>query len=360
MIDRAFWAGKRVFITGHTGFKGGWLSQLLISLGAIVKGYALPPPSNPNLFQAVRLEERLEHVDGDILDSARLGAELRTFNADVVFHLAAQPLVRRSYEQPKLTYETNVIGTLNLYEAVRASPTVRVLISVTSDKCYQNNEWVWGYRELDRMGGYDPYSSSKACAELLTTAYRASFFNRADYGRTHRVSLSTARAGNVIGGGDWAQDRLVPDCIRALSDGTKIFIRNPRAVRPWQHVLEPLTGYLVLAKRMWDEPLEYGDGWNFGPSEGSIGEVEEVVHLVIDAWGEGEYTVTDTPSRHEARTLRLDTSKSRDRLHWTPVLSLNEAVRLTAVWYRCYYANTAEVRALTETQIESYMRTASS
>lgn len=355
MIDRAFWASKRVFVTGHTGFKGGWLCQILNHLGATVKGYSLPPSSTPNLFEALHLEERLDHVYGNILDDNKLNDELCTFSPDIVFHLAAQPLVRRSYEEPKLTYQTNVIGTLNVYEAARKSPSVQVIVSVTTDKCYENREWVWGYREQDRMGGYDPYSSSKACAELLTTAYRSSFFNANDYERTHHISLSTARAGNVIGGGDWAVDRLLPDCIRSLSQGERIVIRNPHAIRPWQYVLDPLAGYLTLAQRMWEKPLEYDGGWNFGPLDNSIATVEDIVRMTIDAWGDGEFDVHATDSLHEAHVLKLDISKARARLHWKPMVGLKEAVEETMRWYHAFYSGKSDMTKISEEQISSYL-----
>ena len=356
VIDRPFWSGKRVFLTGDTGFKGSWMAELLTQLGAAVKGYALEPPTDPSLFRLSRLENRLQHVDGNILDGAKLAEEVRVFNPEIVIHLAAQPLVRRSYLEPRLTYETNVMGTLNLYEAVRSSTTVRVVISVTTDKCYQNNEWVWGYREDDRLGGKDPYSSSKACAELLSAAYRASFFNPDEYGKSHRVSLSTVRAGNVIGGGDWATDRLIPDCVRSLARGETLVVRSPKAVRPWQHVLEPLVGYLTLAQKMWSEPLQFGQGWNFGPAEESTETVEQVVRRIFEVWGKGKFIIAADRGPYEARTLRLDTSKARHALGWKPILSFADGIDWTTSWYRSFYEDRADAEQLTKRQAATYLK----
>ena len=252
-----FYTNKKILITGHTGFKGSWLTLWLTELGAEVIGYSLEPPIKPSLFEVFNLKNRIIHIIGDIRDEEKLKDVFKEYKPEIIFHLAAQPLVRLSYQEPKLTYETNVIGTLNLFEGVKEMESVRVVINVTSDKCYENKEWVYGYRENDPMGGYDPYSSSKGCTELLTAAYRNSYFNPKDYGKTHQVSLASVRAGNVIGGGDWQVDRLVPDCVKALSKGETVKIRNPHAIRPWQHVLEPLSGYLFLAMRMWEEPTKY-------------------------------------------------------------------------------------------------------
>ncbi|WP_020614548.1 CDP-glucose 4,6-dehydratase [Sediminispirochaeta bajacaliforniensis] len=351
MVDQNFWKGKKVFVTGHTGFKGSWLTQWLLLLGATVKGFSLEPETNPALFSILQLTEHMMHTIGDIRDGEALKKSLVSFQPDIVFHLAAQPLVRRSYKEPHLTYETNVMGTLNLYEAVRSCDTVRSVVSITTDKCYENREWVWGYRESDPMGGYDPYSSSKGCVELLSSAYRHSFFNVADYGKTHQVGLATARAGNVIGGGDWAEDRLIPDCIRSLSTGKDIVIRNPRATRPWQHVLEPLSGYLLLAQKLWDEPQQYDGGWNFGPGSAGALSVSEVVSLVVSSWGTGGWRVEGDDGPHEAKLLGLDISKAMSILGWKPHLSTSEAIELTCRWYRLSFDEPDSIIPYTKNQI---------
>ena len=354
--SEAFWRGRRVFITGHTGFKGSWLTQWLIRLGAVVKGYSLPPPTKPALFEVLKLEEKVEHCLGDIRDCSRLEAALLTFRPEFVFHLAAQPLVRQSYLQPRETYETNVMGTVHLYEAVRKSESIRVVVTVTTDKCYENREWIYGYRESDPMGGYDPYSSSKGCAELVTNAYRASFFNPADFGTGHKVSIATARAGNVMGGGDWAADRLIPDCIRSLSKGEEIRVRNPLAVRPWQHVLEPISGYLALAASLSLEPGRFDGAWNFGPGEDDLAAVEEVVKECIDGWGEGSYVVKPESGLHEAQLLKLDISKARSLLGWHPVFNVSEAVVETVGWYKAYYKGNRDMISFTNLGIDTYSR----
>lgn len=354
MTDTSFWRGKRVFVTGHTGFKGSWLSLWLLKLGAEVRGYSLPPPTDPSLFAALGLDKELDHVTGDIRDAGSLERALGEFKPEIVFHLAAQPLVRLSYKEPRLTYETNVMGTLNLYEAVRGCPSVRSVVSITTDKCYENREWVWGYRETDPMGGYDPYSSSKGCAEILSAAYRRSFFNPEQYGKTHQVILSTARAGNVIGGGDWALDRLVPDCVRSLSRDETITIRSPRATRPWQHVLEPLSGYLLLARRMFSEDgPSFGEAWNFGPGDDGVMDVENLVRNVISAWGSGAYEIALDADYHEARLLKLDASKARARLGWKAAWTCGEAIRKSVEWYADFYRG-GDSRKTTLDQIDAY------
>lgn len=345
---------RKIFITGHTGFKGSWLALWLTELGAEVIGYSLEPPTRPSLFEVLSLKKRVIHIIGDIRDEAKLKAVFKKYKPEIVFHLAAQPLVRLSYEEPKLTYETNVIGTLNLFEAVREIESVRVVINVTSDKCYDNKEWVYGYRENDPMGGYDPYSSSKGCAELLTAAYRNSYFNPEDYGKTHQVSLASVRAGNVIGGGDWQFDRLIPDCVKALSKGEVIKIRNPESIRPWQHVFEPLYGYLLLTAKMWEEPTKYCEGWNFGPSDDDIATVKEVVEKVITFWGEGKYEVISDMKYHEARLLKLDTSKARMRLGWRPKWNLDKALEQTVRWYKLFYEGQEDMVEVTVNQIKEY------
>ncbi|HUX43108.1 MAG TPA: CDP-glucose 4,6-dehydratase [Rectinemataceae bacterium] len=356
MIDPSFWRKKRVFITGHTGFKGSWLSQWLLMLGAEVRGYALDPPTEPSLFVALGLAGELDHCLGDIRNAEALESAMKNFKPEIVFHLAAQPLVRLSYKEPRLTYETNVMGTLNVYEAVRTCQSVQVVVSITTDKCYENREWVWGYRENDAMGGYDPYSSSKGCAEILSAAYRRSFFNSELYGRTHQVALATARAGNVIGGGDWALDRLIPDCVRFLSKGETIFIRNPTATRPWQHVLEPLSGYLCLAQKMVEDPIHSSEGWNFGPNDDGVWTVEAVVTETVKAWGSGHYEVIANPDLHEATVLKLDVSKARTKLKWASHMTTVEAIRSSIAVYRRFYENAKTIVELVRDQISQYAK----
>lgn len=354
MIENSFWQGKRVFVTGHTGFKGSWLAQWLIMLGANVRGYSLEPPTNPNLFNALTLSKCMDSITGDIRDAQVLSSAMAEFKPEIVFHLAAQPLVRLSYIEPRLTFETNVIGTLNVYEAVRSCDSVRVVVSITTDKCYENKEWVYGYRENDSMGGYDPYSSSKGCSEILSSAYRRSYFNPESYGKTHQVALATARAGNVIGGGDWALDRLVPDCIRALMKNDTINIRSPRATRPWQHVLEPLSGYLLLAQRMREDGKSFSEAWNFGPSDEGVMDVENVVKNVIAVWGTGNYHITPDADYHEAHLLKLDISKARALLKWRPKLSTMESIFKTVEVYKCFQNDLPGLIPLISSQIKTF------
>jgi len=336
---RDFYCGKRVFLTGHTGFKGTWLALWLTEMGASVHGYSLEPPTNPSLFVEGGLSSLLAgNVSGDIRDYAKLSGAMSAASPDIVFHLAAQALVRLSYRDPRLTYETNVMGTVNVLEAVRHTPSVRVCQVVTSDKCYENHEWIYPYRENDGMGGADPYSNSKGCAELVVSAYRRSFFPPAEVA-SHKVSISSARAGNVIGGGDWAQDRIVPDCVRALERGGSIPVRNPGAIRPWQHVLEPLSGYLLLASRQWDEPAILADAFNFGPNMIDNVSVRELVTMVVGAWGSGAWHSTAASGQkaqaaHEANYLKLDATKACAMLNWRPQYSVAEAVARTMEWYR--------------------------
>ena len=329
--------GKRILITGHTGFKGSWLSLWLKELGADVIGYALEPPTKPNLFEVLSLNEKVTHIIGDVRDEKHLHSVFEKYQPEFVFHLAAQPLVRLSYKEPKLTYETNVMGTVNVLEAVRKTDSVRSCIIVTSDKCYENREWIYGYRETDSIGGYDPYSSSKGCAELVTAAYRSAFYNPKDYEKIHNVALSSVRAGNVIGGGDWGEDRLIPDCIRALSQNKAINIRNPQATRPWQYILEPLTGYLLLGALMYEDGAKYSSAWNFGPNDESIKTVAELVKRVIKYWGGGTYTIDTLNHPHEAAFLKLDASKARALLGWKPIYDIYEAVEKTINWYKNFY-----------------------
>ncbi len=352
---------KRVLITGHTGFKGSWLTLWLLELGAEVAGYSLEPPTEPNLFEILGLQEKITHIIGDVRDEQKLKYTFKEYKPEIVFHLAAQPLVRISYKEPKLTYETNVIGTVNLLEAVRDTESVGVVLNITSDKCYENKEWVYGYRENDPMGGYDPYSSSKGCAELVTSAYRKSFLNPEDYGKTHNVALASVRAGNVIGGGDWGEDRLIPDCIRALTKNEPIPIRYPKATRPWQYVLEPLSGYLWLGALMLANGKTYSDGWNFGQNTEDILTVEEVVKEVLSLWGEGKYRFNKESVLHEASLLKLDISKARSALRWRPVYGVKEAMEKTIFWYKKHYEEGSnDIYEYTANQIKDYINTAQS
>ena len=327
MVRREFWRGRSVFLTGHTGFKGGWLSTWLLALGARVAGYALAPDTTPSYFERCGLAERLASRDGDINDAGALEAALGAARPSIVFHLAAQSLVRRSYRAPVETFATNVLGTARLLEAARRTPSVEAVVVVTSDKCYDNRERREGYREGDPLGGHDPYSASKAAAELVTAAYRRSFF-------AEGARVATVRAGNVIGGGDWAEDRLVPDAMRALARGETVRVRNPSAVRPWQHVLEPLGGYLTLAERLVESDA-FATAWNFGPRDEDAVPVAALVELVLGLWGDGRWqAVAEATAPHEAGLLRLDWTQARQRLGWRPVLTLKEAAELTVAWYR--------------------------
>jgi CDP-glucose 4,6-dehydratase len=354
VVTPKFWAGKKVFVTGHTGFKGSWLALWLTALGARVSGYALKPSSTPSLWALVEAKSGIASTIADIRDLEALAKSIQSFQPEIVLHLAAQSLVRPSYEDPAGTYATNVMGTVHLLEAVRRTGSVRAVVNVTSDKCYQNLESGQAYREDDPMGGRDPYSSSKGCAELVTAAYRASFFSEPD-----GPALASARAGNVIGGGDWAQDRLVPDAVRAAVAGKAVQVRNPRAVRPWQHVLEPLAGYLQLAERLTGAPMMFSEGWNFGPDEKGAVPVETVIATITRLWGPPASWVADKGEHpHEAHFLKLDSSKARSRLGWKPRLDLQTALEWTVGWYKTQ-AQGAEARQLTLAQIERYMELAS-
>jgi len=328
---------KSVLVTGHTGFKGSWLAIWLRELGADVIGYSLEPPSEPSNFRATRLEEKITHVTGDIRDLERLIATIERYRPEFVFHLAAQPIVRFSYNEPKLTFDTNVGGTVNVLEACRQVSCVRVLVNVTSDKCYENRECVRGYRECDPLGGYDPYSASKACAELVFSAYLRSFFSQ-EAKQTRAFGAASARAGNVIGGGDWGADRLVPDCVRALSRHQAINIRCPRSIRPWQHVLEPLRGYLQLGALLSQDPDKYSGAWNFGPTEGSYMRVSEIADKLIGYWGGGSWNdCSGSQVLHEANLLVLNCDKARAELQWRNSLTINECLQLTVDWYKRFY-----------------------
>lgn len=352
-MNPMFWSGRRVFLTGHTGFKGSWLSLWLQQLGADVTGYALPPPTHPSLFEVADVAQGMTSVIGDIRDGVMLAKAMRQAVPDVVIHMAAQPLVRRSYRDPVETYSTNVMGTVHLLEAIRQTPSVRAVVNVTTDKCYENKEWVWGYRESEPMGGFDPYSSSKGCAELVTAAYRNSFFNPEKYNE-HQVALATARAGNVIGGGDWADDRLIPDILAAFEKAQPVVIRNPHATRPWQHVLEPLRGYLMLAEKLCTQGTAFAEGWNFGPHSDDARPVEWIVRQLAQKWSDGASWKIDAGDHpHEANYLKLDISKAGHRLNWQPVMRLDQALGLIVDWSREKRAG-ADMRVLTQMQIQAY------
>ena len=347
-MNQEFWRGKRVFLTGHTGFKGGWLALWLQSLGAEVHGYALESPTTPNLFSVARVGDGMaSSVIADIRDGAMLAASLHAARPEIILHLAAQSLVRHSYAQPVETYAVNVMGTVNLLEAVRATPGVRAVVNVTSDKCYENREWIWGYREQEPMGGYDPYSSSKGCAELVTTAYRRSFFSQAG------IALASARAGNVIGGGDWAVDRLIPDFLRAADASEILKIRSPQAIRPWQHVLEPLCGYLALAERLYLEGEKVAEPWNFGPSDEDVRPVRWIVERLAEERSDVKWECDSVPQPHEAHYLKLDSSKARTQLGWRPRWQLESALTKTLEWHEGWRRD-KDMRALTLTQISDY------
>lgn len=348
-----FWRGKRVFITGHTGFKGSWLSLWLQEMGADVVGYALAPPTDPSLFEVGRVGEGMRSIIADVCDLSTLSAAILEHRPEIVFHMAAQPLVRLSYEEPVETYATNVMGTVHVLEAIRQTGGVRAVVNITTDKCYENREWVWGYRENEPLGGYDPYSSSKGCAELVTAAYRTSFFNPADHAK-HGVALASARAGNVIGGGDWAKDRLIPDIMAAFLERRPVLIRNPQAIRPWQHVLEPLRGYLTLAEHLWREGSAFAEGWNFGPNDEDTKTVEWIVKHLASAWGNGATWSIDAGNHlHEASYLKLDISKARSKLGWHPRWTLETSLRHIVDWYSAYQRND-NMRDLTLNQIAEY------
>ncbi|HLP41833.1 MAG TPA: CDP-glucose 4,6-dehydratase [Fibrobacteria bacterium] len=347
------WQGRRVLLTGHTGFKGSWLSLLLARRGAHVTGFSLPPPSSPNLFTLARVEEAVQSRIGDIADTASLAEAFNASRPEVVMHLAAQALVRRSYQDPVETYRTNVMGTVNVLEAVRKTPSVKAVVVVTTDKCYDNREWLWAYRENEPMGGADPYSSSKACAELVTAAYRRSFLSAAA-GRT--IGLASARAGNVIGGGDWAEDRIMTDLLASLSTGRPAEIRNPDAVRPWQHVLEPLSGYLRLAEALLEDPARYSEAFNFGPSEFDAQPVRAIADRMTGPGGllgGGAWTLAAGAQPHEAHLLKLDSAKARAQLGWRPRLRLDDALVRVADWVKAWRAG-QDMRAMTEAQIRDY------
>ena len=363
MISKELFEGifknKKIFITGHTGFQGSWLTLWLKSLGAKVTGYSLSSPTNPSLFKILQLEKGINHISGDVRDSSFLQKCMKKYKPDMVFHLAAQSLVKYSYEKPVDTFHTNIMGTVNLLEAIRNTSSVKTGIIVTSDKCYENKEWDFAYRENDSLGGFDPYSASKGATEIVTSSYNRSFFHSNK--KNGQIGIATVRAGNVIGGGDWAQDRIVPDCVRSINSGKKILIRNPKSIRPWQYVLEPISGMLLLASKLWNDPNSYNDSWNMGPNISKNITVKELVTQLIKAM-EQKIELKDVSKKiknkvHEANFLRLDSTKANNLLGWRQMYSIEETVSETALWYQSYIKN-IEMKEITVQQIEKYINKA--
>lgn len=349
VTNSSFWSGRRVFLTGHTGFKGSWLSLWLGKLGAHVVGYALKPPSEPSLFKDANVFQVMERsVFGDICNASELCKTIQQAAPEIVIHMAAQSLVHDSYINPVQTYNTNVMGTVNLLEAVRNTPTVKAVLNITSDKCYENRERSSGYSENEAMGGHDPYSSSKGCAELVSSAYRNSFLQK------EGIALATARAGNIIGGGDWAKYRIVPDAIRAFTGKKKLLVRNPHAIRPWQNVLEPLSGYLLLCEYLIKKPEDFATGWNFGPDDENVKSVSKLADIMVSSWGDNvEWTLDEEPYPHEAEILKLDCTKAKTKLNWNPIWSLERALKETVLWYKAWN-NASNMNDFTLRQIETY------
>lgn len=350
IISADFYKNKRILITGDTGFKGSWLALWLTSMGAEVYGYALPPEKENDHYNLLQLGKDIHHLDANLLDFELLYKTIDKIQPEIVFHLAAQALVRYSYDEPKLTFDTNVSGSVNILESIRRSPSVKSLIYVTSDKCYKNREWIWGYREIDELGGHDPYSASKAAAELVFSSYYDSFFKH-----NSDIGIASVRAGNVIGGGDWANDRIIPDCIRSIINEQAIEIRNPYATRPWQHVLEPLSGYLLLAQRLYEKPTEYSGSWNFGPDVNSIKTVKELTEKVIDIFGRGSVKISKSDSlKHEAGLLHLNCDKANYRLEWMPTWDFDQTIVNTAEWYKKFLEGN-DPRTLSLINIKQFM-----
>jgi CDP-glucose 4,6-dehydratase len=349
MIDQNFWQGKRVFLTGHTGFKGSWLALWLHSLGAIVKGYALSPPTDPSLFNEAKIDSIIGSQIGDIRDQDILHESMTTFNPDILIHMAAQPLVRYSYDAPIETYEVNVIGTVKVLEVARSCPNLKAIVNITTDKCYENDGRSKGYKENDPMGGYDPYSNSKGCAELVTSAYRRSFLQE------QGIELASVRAGNVIGGGDWADDRLIPDILKSFEKKESVVIRNPKATRPWQHVLEPLSGYLVLAQKLYENQEDYAEGWNFGPNEKDVKSVDWILDKMIAKWPNSSWELDKNSNPHEADFLKLDISKAESKLGWKPVWELSQTLDKIIDWHK-NWLNKEDMQIICLAEIEEYTR----
>lgn len=350
-VNPEFWNGKRVFLTGHTGFKGSWLSLWLQQMGAIVKGFSLEPNTSPNLFELAEVANNMQSEIGDITNLSKIKDSMHTFNPDILIHMAAQPLVRLSYDEPVLTYATNVMGTVNVLEAARTCYNLKAIVSVTTDKCYENKEWAWGYRENEPMGGHDPYSSSKGCAELVTSAYRSSFFNS-----ENSAAIASARAGNVIGGGDWAEDRLIPDILKSFEKKRPVIVRNPIATRPWQHVLEPLSGYLVLAEHLYTEGKSYADAWNFGPKDEDCKPVSWILDRMVANWHDhASWELDNTNNPHEAGYLKLDCSKAASRLNWQPKWNLDYTLGKIIDWHH-KYLNGSNVQNECLNEIKEYQK----
>ncbi|RKF18147.1 CDP-glucose 4,6-dehydratase [Alginatibacterium sediminis] len=353
-MDASFWKGKKVFLTGHSGFKGSWLSLWLKEMGAIVKGYSLSAPTSPSLFEIANIAADMDSVEGDIRDFDHLLKEFHIFRPEIVFHMAAQPLVRLSYDDPIETYSTNVMGTVHLLEVIRQVGGVKAIVNITSDKCYENREWAWGYRENEPMGGYDPYSNSKGCAELVAASFRQSFFNASEHAQ-HGCALASVRAGNVIGGGDWAADRLIPDMLKAFSGQKPVEIRSPNAIRPWQHVLEPLSGYITIAEKLYILGPDFAEGWNFGPKDDDAKSVEWIVEKLASIWGKGaQWCLSDGEHPHEAHYLKLDCSKANMRLNWQPVWDLSTTLEKIVNWQKAWLEN-QDMNQYTICEIKDYM-----
>jgi len=349
VIDENFWQGKRVFLTGHTGFKGSWISLWLFSLGAEVRGYSLNPPTVPSLFKEAKINTLVDSCIGDIRDRDTLHKSMTEFNPDILIHMAAQPLVRYSYEAPVETYEVNVVGTAKVLQVARSCPNLKAVVNITTDKCYENDDRVEGYKEDDPMGGYDPYSSSKGCAELVASSYRRSFLR--DLG----IGLASVRAGNVIGGGDWADDRLIPDILRSFEKSEPVVVRNPKASRPWQHVLEPLSGYLILAQKLYDNQDEHAEGWNFGPNEQDVKPVDWILDKMTSKWPNASWELDENPSPHEAGFLKLDISKAKLKLGWNPIWELSYTLEKIISWHQAWL-NKEDMQARCITEIKEYTR----
>ena len=355
-MNQQFWQNKKVLITGCTGFKGSWLTTMLYELGAQIYGYSLIPNTNPNMFELLSLAQKINFNPGDIRDFNEFNKFINQVNPDIIFHLAAQPLVLYSYQNPIETYHTNVVGLVNVLEAVRKNKNIKAIVNITSDKCYENKEWIWGYRENEPMGGYDPYSNSKGCAELVTSCYQQSYFNIKEFNKTHNTLLASARAGNVIGGGDWSENRLIPDMIKSVLNNQIVKIRNPDAIRPWQHVLEPLMGYLMLAENLYNGQTEFASPWNFGPNIIDTKPVKYIISKLCNLWGHNTSWQLDNNEKfpHEANYLKLDCNKANNLLNWYPKWTLDQTLEKIVTWYKVYQ-NHENLYNITKKQIEEYM-----